>query len=43
MAETEMVNLKGTSSMNHDEKRNISILDNLLKIKEESHKTTCVS
>lgn len=43
MPETEMVNLKATGFMNRDEKRNISILDNLFKIDTDFHKTTCVS
>ena len=43
MTETEMVNLKAISFVNRDEKRNISILDNLLKIETDSHKTTCIS
>lgn len=43
MTETEMVNLKATSFVNRDEKRNISILENLLKIEADSHKTICIS
>lgn len=31
MTETEILSLKATSFMNRDEKRNISILDNLFK------------
>lgn len=41
--EAEMVSLKATSFVNRDEKRNISILDNVLKIQTDSHKPTCTS
>lgn len=43
MMEVEIMKLKATSFVNHDKKKNISILDNVLKIQTDYHKPTCIS